>query len=143
MKLGRMSVLVLFVVSLLFTSIALADETNSSAGSAQAQQSVSFEVKGSINAIDAKGNTLTVKVQTFSDSLKPYTAKDKDLIIQVDKKTKFFTGKEEKKNGQTLIIHEKEIKFVDLKKNDTVIVKGTIFIKGTQTNFVANEVNKI
>ena len=96
MKLGRMLVLVLFVVSLVFTSVALADEA----------KSVSFEVRGSITAIDAKGNTFTVKVQTFSDSLKPFTAKDKELVIQVDKNTKFFTAKEEKKNGQTVIVHE-------------------------------------
>lgn len=139
MKFTKVFVLACFVVSLVLTSVALAQEV----------KPVPFEVRGTVASIDAKANTFVVKVESASDSLKGYitTKKDKtgkeikEVTIQVDQNTKFFIAKEEKKDNQITIVHEKEVKFADLKVNAKVLVKGNIVKKDGTTSIIATEVN--
>ncbi len=139
MRFTRLFVLACFVVSLVFASVALAQEA----------QPVPFDVKGTVASIDTKANTFVVKVESSSDSLKSYITIKKDekgnevkeVTIQVNENTKFFMAKEEKKNNQTIIVHEKEVKFADLKVGAKVVVKGNIVKKDGVTSIIATEVN--
>jgi|UniRef100_A0A7V4DEU4 hypothetical protein len=145
MKLTRILVLLCFVMSFVLGSVALAEEAKSSPAPAQP---VPFEVKGKVVAIDTAKNTFVVEVQTASDSLKDLivTKKQdnkeiKEVTIQVDKNTKFYIAKEEKKDNKVNIVHEKEVKFSDLKVGNTVLVKGNVVKSGTTSTAVATEVN--